>query len=163
MIPNQAANDFTAVCHVAVTRADLGKWMHVCAVFDGACWTMCDFSFPLCKYVTICSCTRTQYQSLLWPRVRASSGSPTGCLCSHPLIHDCASSHHACSEWAIGSKGGGGARLFIGHIADVQLWSVPLTRDHVASIVSDQAPPPPRPVARWMMDDDVGGKRAQVY
>jgi hypothetical protein len=47
MIHYQAANDFTAVCHVAVTRADLGKWMHVCAVFDGACWTMCDFSFPL--------------------------------------------------------------------------------------------------------------------
>jgi hypothetical protein len=83
--------------------------------------------------------------------------------CSHPLIHDCAASHHPCSEWAIGSKGGGGARLFIGHIADVQLWSVPLTRDHVASIFSDQAPPVPRPVARWMMDDDVGGKRAQVH
>jgi hypothetical protein len=66
------------------------------------------------------------------------------------------------SEWCIGSKGGGGARVFVGHIADVQLWSVPLTQAHVTALVADQGSSIPRPVARWMLDDEGGGKQAQV-
>jgi hypothetical protein len=67
------------------------------------------------------------------------------------------------SEWSIGSKGGGGARIFVGHIADVQLWSVPLSQAHVTSLATDQSASVPRPVARWALDDDSGGKQAQVF
>ena len=66
------------------------------------------------------------------------------------------------SEWSIGSKGGGGARIFVGHIADVHLWSVPLSQAHVTSLATDQSASVPRPVARWALDDDGGGKQAQV-
>jgi hypothetical protein len=72
----QSATDFTAVCHAPVTRADLGKWLHVCAVFDGAAWTMCAaraIALFLVQKVTIFTCTKMPCASLQWRRVRASS------------------------------------------------------------------------------------------
>ena len=52
--------------------------------------------------------------------------------------------------------------MFVGHIADVQLWNVPLTQAHVTSLVTDQGSSIPQPVARWMLDDEGGGNHVQV-
>lgn len=80
----------------------------------------------------------------------------------HAIFDGFHRSDPARSEWCIGSKGGGGARAFVGHIADVQLWSVALTPAHVTSLVNEQGSSIPRPVARWMLDDESGVKQAQV-
>ncbi len=75
----QVATDATVSCHAPFTRADLGNWLHVCAVYDGASWTMCaKLAFALqhvsVNRVTILTCTKTRCQSLQRRRIRASSG-----------------------------------------------------------------------------------------
>ncbi len=123
--------------------------------------------------VTMLTCTKTLYQSLQCRRIRVSSGWMAGDYLAAACALNCYGSDtslsslcfiiirvlyydKAFSEWCIGSKGGGRARMFLGHIADVQLWSVPLTQAHVMSLVADQGSSTPHPVARWMLDDDGG-------
>ncbi|MFL5352462.1 LamG-like jellyroll fold domain-containing protein [Archangium sp.] len=103
--------------------SDVGQWVHLAGVFDGAQWLI--------------------YRN---GALLASSG---------PQPPD--SVRSSVATWAIGAKGGGEQRAFLGDIRDVRIWSVARSQEEILADMK-QAPKKDAPglAGYWPLDEGQG-------